>query len=294
MTIHKMQYRMHLLVFTLLIGIVSCKKYEEETISGNQAPPDGTVSTVTIENYVNKVYISVLGRKPDQTESGAGISILRQTNLSGPGRMQFLDEVFSNPEYKTNLYEKAKIDLLNNLDTTEIAVYISIFNTLLLDSAYMASWDLLQAELNRLYDMQNISIDMQTGALDERGLFRRCCNNYFYDQINMGSLNFVVSLFQHFLDRYPTDYELQQGIQIVNGNSGTLFLQTGLSKSDLLDIFFASSDYYEGQVRQYYKRYLFRSPGSSEMGLATQKYQSTGDYEQMQKDILATNEYIGI
>ena len=77
-------------------------------------------------------------------------------------------------------------------------------------------------------------------------------------------------------------------------NSGTLFLQTGLSKNNLLDIFFASDDYYEGQVRQYYKRFLFRSPTSAEMGAATQQYKLTGDFEQMQITILATNEYIGI
>jgi len=285
----------HLLLYCLLILIAgSCKKKDEEVIPGNQPPPDGTISNVVIENYVNRVYISVLGRKASDPEFNNGVSVLKQSNLSGAGRLQFLDEVYGNIEYKRNLYEKAKIQLLNNLDTNDIALYIGIFNTLLTDSAYLASWDILQKEVDKLVEMQNISIDMQTGIIDETGLFKRCCNNFFYDQINMGSLNFVVSLFQHFLDRYPTDNELQQGIQMVDGSSGTLFLQTGLSKNDLINIFFSSADFYEGQVREYYKRFLFREPNSVEMGTATQLYISTGDYERMQKDILSTDEYIGI
>jgi hypothetical protein len=284
-----------LFLYVLVItSINSCTKTDEEIIPGNQPPPDGTISNVIIENYVNRVYISVLGRKATDAEFNSGISLLKQSNLSMQSREQFLSGVFSNAGYKTNLYEKAKAELLNNLDTNEITLYISIFSTYLADTAYAASWDLFQAELDKLVELQQVPADLASGAINEKGMFERCCNNYFYDQINMGSSNYVVSLFQHFLDRYPTNNELQQGIQMVDGTSGTLFLQSGLSKSDLIDIFFSSGDYYEGQVRIFYQRYLFRAPTSVEMGTATQLYISTGDYEKMQMDILATNEYIGI
>ncbi len=286
--------KIHFLFLLAVVLISSCKKYEEETISGNQPPPDGTVSSVVIENYVNKVYISVLGRKASDAEFNSGKNLLSQNNLSASSRQQFLDDVFDNYEYKVNLYEKAKIELLNNLDTTEITLYIAVFTTLLADSTYIASWDLLQGEINRLMLMQVISVDLEMDTINEIGLFKRCCNNYFYDQINMGSLNYVVSLFQHFLDRYPTDNELTEGIKMVDGGSANLFLQSGTSKNDLIQIFFSSNDYYEGQVRLYYKRYLFREPNSVEMGTATQQYISTGDYQQMQKDILSSNEYIGL
>jgi len=286
--------KIHFLLLLVVFLVASCKKYEEETITGNQPPPDGTISSVLIENYVNKVYISVLGRKASDAEFNSGKNLLAQNNLSASSRQQFLDEVFDNYEYKVNLYEKAKIELLNNLDTTEIVIFIGVFNTLLADSAYMASWDLLQHEIDKLELMQQISIDLELDTINEIGLFKRCCNNYFYDQINMGSLNYVVSLFQHFLDRYPTDNELTEGIKMVDGGSANLFLQSGTSRNDLIQIFFSSSDYYEGQVRLYYKRYLFREPNSVEMGTATQQYISTGDYRQMQKNILSSNEYIGL
>jgi len=123
---------------------------------------------------------------------------------------------------------------------------------------------------------------------------KRCINNYIYDQINMGAANFVISSFLHFLNRAPTTNELTQGENMVNGQPGTLFLQVGQSKPDYLLIFFSSLNYYEGEAVLLYNKYLFRNPSSVEMSNAATKYQSTLDYIQMQKDILSTNEYIGI
>jgi hypothetical protein len=110
----------------------------------------------------------------------------------------------------------------------------------------------------------------------------------------MGTENFVVSCFQHFLSRYPTAHELEQSKKMVDGTPAVLFLQSGQSKKEFISIFFSSWDYYEGLVVNLYSRLLYRKPTSVEMGLATQKFQQSMDYEQMQKDILVTNEFAGI
>lgn len=282
------------LILSVPVMLASCKKYEEEIVPGNVPPPDQTISDITIENYINKTYIGVLGREPDSAEFSNAFNILRQNNVSQASRSQFLDLVLLQPEFDVHLYDLARTDLLNNQDTSEISFYIFLFGTLLQDSAYYIFWDVLQNEIDRLMEMQNIPADLAGNTINTVGLHRRCVNNYFYDQLNMGSLNFVVSVFQNLLFRYPSVNELDEGIKMVDGQSAVLFLQTGATKNDFLEIFFNSNDYFEGQVRDLYLRYLFREPTSSEMSVEGMQYKQDQDYIALQKRILSKDEYIGI
>ncbi len=281
-----------LLVMVLLFS--SCKKYEEEVVPDNTAPPDSTVDEVTIENYVNKVYISVLGREPDSSEKSFGVNLLRTENISMDSRSRFLDSVFVNPEFKDKFYERARLDLLQGLDTAMIAQYIGIFQLLLSDSSNILLWSQYQMEMDRLIEMREIPDSLAANQISYIEVHRRCVNNLFYDQINMGSFNLVVSMFQNFLNRYPTNNEQTAGVNMVNGASAILFLKAGQSKNDFITIFFSSEDYYEGQVRGLYSQYLFREPNTLEMSNGTLLYMSTDDYIQLQKSILSTDEYIGI
>ncbi len=281
-----------LLLFSFLIFISSCS--DEEVIPDNAAPPDQTIENVTISNYVNRVYVSVLGREASESEKSTGYNLLRQNNLSNASRSQFLDQVFSSGSYLPHLYDFARTELLNNLDTAEITFYLSIFNLYLTDTTYQLYWSTFIYEIERLDSLQRVPSDLVNNLLDISHLHKRCANNYFYDQINMGTENFVISCFQHFLNRYPTANELSEGKKMVDGAPSILFLESGQNKTDFVNIFFASRDYQEGLAINLYNRYLLRNPTSIEMGNAVQAFSTSHDYVQMQKDILSTNEYIGI
>lgn len=286
-------------VVTLLLAVAvilfsSCKKYEEEHVPGNQPPPDQTVDRVVVENYVNKVYITALGREPDSVELNSGINLLLSQNLSVNSRNQFLDNVFSNQEFNDKFAERARIELLQGMDTAEITGRILIYQLLLLDTSYMFFWDDIQAEINRLNEMKEVPDSLHAGVISFKEVQRRYVDNSFYDDLNMGSFNFVVSVFQHFLDRYPTQNELNAGVAMVNGSSSVIFLQAGQSKRDFENIFFGSTDFYEGEVRGLYEQYLFRDPTSVEMTSGTLLYMQNDDYIELQKSILSKDEFIGI
>ena len=272
----------------------SCKKYEEETVPGNQAPPDQTIDWVVIENYVHKVYISTLGREPDSVELNSGMNLLLSQNLSISSRNQFLNNVFSNQEFNDKFCERARIDLLQGLDTAEITQRIILYTLLLTDTSYMLFWDDIQAEINRLGEMKEVPDSLAAGVINFKEVQRRYIDNSFYDELNMGSFNFVVSLFQHFLNRYPTQSEVDAGVNMVNGLSSVFFLTAGQSKRDFENIFFGSTDFYEGEVRGLYQQYLFRTPTSVEMTDGTLLYMQNNDYIELQKSILSKNEFIGI
>jgi len=295
----------HLLL--LFAGVIllfnsSCKKYEEVIVENNYAPEDQTVDSATlkiiIENYVNKVYISTLGREPDSVEKIFGINLITSSNFSMNSRNQLLDSVFIKPAFKDKFYERARLEFLQGLDTAAITQNINIIELVILPSIVGTPDSIFRdyylMERDRLLEMKEIPDSLHAGVISYLEAHRRCVDNMFYDQLNMGAFNFVVSIFQNFLDRYPTTNELNAGVSMVNGSSAVLFLLAGQSKKDLLNIFFNSDDYYEGQVRALYRRYLFREPTTIEMSNGTLLYMLTGDYIQLQKSILTKNEYIGI
>ena len=279
-------------VLTLLFS--GCTKYEEEIVPGNVAPPDGTVDNITIENYINKVYIAVLGREPEPAEFAAADTMLKASEAAMADRNTFVNSVLQSDEYNERLYTLARQEYLENVDTADIPFFISLYEPLLLDSTYFPFWDLIEMEIQRFQDLLDIPDGLASGSLTVIDLHKRCCNNEFYDEINMGSLNFVVSVFQNFLDRYPSDSELEEGIKMVDGLSASLFLTLGDSKDDFLDIFFNSTDYFEGQVRFLYLKYLFRDPTSAEMSIKAIEYKQSKDFKALQRSILTTDEYLGI
>lgn len=284
----------NIIFLCFVVLFASCSKTEEVIVRDNTPPPDHTIETVIIENYVNRVYIDVLGREPQPAEFDSAVARLKRSGLDSVSRYQFLDEVFSDSGYRWNVFNKAREELLNDLDTSEISSQISIFNFFLADSTYMLLWPVLGYEIERLDTLRSTGNGYTSNSMNITRVHRNMVDNWFYDQINMGADNFVIETFQYFLGRYPTSDELTAGVAMLNGNNDILFLQAGSGKEDYLRIFFESMDYYEGIVIRLYNRYLFRGPSSVEMTDAALKWKISGDYESVQKDILATNEYIGL
>src|SRR5438045_6527594 len=93
----------------ILWSLFSCKK--DIVIHDNVPPPDQTIEDVAISNYVNRVYVTVLGHQPDSVHRAAGFSLLRNNNLSLSSQQQFLDTVFADDAYLPHLSYLARIDL---------------------------------------------------------------------------------------------------------------------------------------------------------------------------------------
>lgn len=281
-------------LFCTFIFFAACKKTEEVTIPNNTSPQDNTISELTKKNYINKVYISVLGREPNSTELTTDLSILNSGNFSTEKRNLFLDNVLSKSGYDFRNWIIASNELLNATDTADVRFYILVYNSLLSNSTYQNFWPVIRIEIHKMELLYSVPQALEGDSVDIIGMHKRCVNNYFYDQINMGTANFVTATFQNFLFRYPTDAELTNGMNMVDGFNASLFFQTGNSKDDFISIFFNSDNYYEGQVRALFLRYLFRQPTSEETASFGVKYKLDKNYKELQKRILSLNEYVGI
>lgn len=275
--------------FILILILLACEKYEIETINGNQPPDEQVVTTDIKESYVNRLYITLLGRKADPIEFSAALQML-DDNADQTAREALIDSLASEPLYKQHLYTTARADYLESLDTAVIrSDYEQAVDALKLVSGNAREYWLDRVE--RIGDLLRIPGQLDSNLIDMVEVHKRVVDNPYYDNINMGTENFVVATFQHFLFRYPTNVELAQCSQMVDGFPASLFFQAGSSKEDFLLIFFSSDDYFEGQVINLYRKYLFRTPDNNELLPLMTSYQQAGDYLELQKQILVSDEY---
>ena len=287
-------FRIALLFSVVGFILGGCQK-DDIIIEDNTAPPDSTISTLILENYVAKCYISLLGRDPSDTEEQAAVQLLRENSMSVASRKQMIDVILNDIEYRDKILEYNSIKLLNApFDTTEIQTQLFIYNSLLSDPQYAPFLDIIQEIIDNLETLESTPDDFRSGSIGMQEMHRRLVTNDIYDQINMGSFNFVLSMYNHFLFRDPTGEEHDAGISMVDGFNAVIFYETGNSKTQFIDIFLNSDDYFEGQVRELYFRYLFREPTSEEQSYHAVRYRDSGDFDRLQKDILSTNEFAGL
>lgn len=279
-------------IATLAMGLSACTK--EEVITGNKPPPDSTINNFTKENYVNRLYISILGRECTEAEFDEAYGILVQNNLSVASRAQVIDLITAKPGYYDRLFDIAQIDLLNSADSLDYVDRLFTYQLLLQNPAYQQFWPQLNFEIGRIQQLLATVDDLEDGTINVVGMHKRCVYNFMYDDINMGSLNFVASLFQNFYYRYPSESEMDAGIRCVDGFPATVFFQIADSKEEYIDLFFATDNYFEGQVRDLFKRYLFREPTSAEQTYFGSRYKNGQNYKALQKDILSLDEYVGL
>ena len=76
--------------------------------------------------------------------------------------------------------------------------------------------------------------------------------------------------------------------------TAVVFLELGQTKTDYVNIFFDSNDFYEGQVRLMFNRFLFREPTSAETAFYADIYKANGNFTELQSAVFSMDEYAGI
>jgi len=281
----------NLLFFVLIIS--SCTKIEDVIVGGNTHPADPTIENTVIENYVNKLYISTIGREPTTSEFDTNFETLRGADLSQESREAVIAEILNKEEYYNNLFKIESANILNGVDTAMINERFDLYKYFLMNASGFDSI-YIGYEFERLSVLKQALPDLNAGIITNTELYKRMVNNNFFDEINMGTENFVVAMFQHFLLRYPTGAEVENAKTMVDDGNATVFFETGNGKDDFISIFFSSDEYYTGQTSILFNRYLFRNPSSEESVNYSLDYINTDDYKNLQKRILSTNEFIGL
>jgi hypothetical protein len=268
-----------LLNIGILLLFVGCKK-DDVVFEDNDAPPYSGVSTVVLSNYVNRLFIDLIGREPLDTEMTAEIAALRADSLSFESRGILVDKLMSSTEFieGDSSYRRAyAVKLYKNLKARFIegasdAVLLEEYNlwrgNALLDSLNgdMTGYALKMQEANRLEAVLDSREEWQVNQIDIDEMVRRMMFNSVYDNINMNAFNFVNASFDDLFFRFPTQPEFESAYTIIEFNEPAVIFNTvAQNKSEYLNALTLTGEFHEGMVVWVFRSLLSREPSSAEV-----------------------------
>lgn len=300
-------YCVGLIYLFLLLPFSACKKSSEErVVPNNEAIIPHKVSTIKIENFINRSYIDLLGRTALEEELATWADSLKAGNLSKQSRIDFISTLQTDSTYREGdssyrhafyqrIYDLAKARLCEGAADGEFTRYVGL-----------AEFAILQARLNgdsiavfRLLDqikrnqaVVDSRIAYRKGEITINEMFARLLDNNVYDVINMNSFNFVNASFDDLLYRFPSkaEFDIAYGI-IQNNELGVLFNGAASNKSEYCELITQSNDFYEGLIKWAYIILLARDPSPQEVANFYTDLRSTGDFPHLLMKIMITDEY---
>lgn len=286
--------------------LFSCAK-DQNIVFENNKPidPDG-VPTIVVENYVNRMFIDLLGRAPTDVELGKYTQDLVGNDLKESTRLDIVkklqsDTVDINTDgkyrdvYYYNFYNAIKAKCIEGAPDSELTRIIGIRSgsiriARLLGDSIRVHQD--SSVIRRTTKLLQAEEDYKDGNIDIRDYFEYALNNPVYDRVNMNSFNFVNASFDDLFGRFPTDYEFTQAYEIIEFNrAGFLFGGSATNKNEYCRLLTASNEFSEGVIRWQYNTLLAREPNTAEIAQLMNQFHTTKDVQWLQQEIIKTNEY---
>jgi hypothetical protein len=284
-------------------GIFSgCKKtvveeiYKDTIITDNDIPDYSGVTDLQITTYINKIYIDLFGYEASGDELEEGLLYLEQNNLNEASRDTLIQQLINKTDYTKRLWLIASIDFINGVDSITIAEQVLLFEFLWVLDSLNGNYQnqiFYDNEIQKCTNLMNAHLLLHDGLVTYNEFFAFFMQNFFYDQVNMGSENFVKAAFDDLFLREPTESELETGVNMVDNQPSSLFLIEGDSKGDFVSIVTTVNEYYEGLVKKIYKQLLLRDPTSTEIAAGVELLLTTHTYDSFQKKLMISDEYAG-
>jgi len=292
------------IVFSILC-VVSCSK-KDQYIPGNVPKSYKDIPTVKVENYINRVYIDLLGREPLDVEVVRDLAFLRAGDLSFDTRRQLVkrlqtDTLFVEGDscyrkaYYQRLYDLSKARLLEGAGDEEFYQQIGIAQFAILSSRLNGDSIGVFASMVTINRCANVLKSNRLYRFGKIGFNQMCAamlDNPIYDVINMNTLNFVNASFDDLFFRFPTRDELDIAYDIIEtGKGGSLFGAFADNKPSYCSMLTQSREFYEGMIKWAYLTLVGREPSTQETFNMMEPYFKTGDFQLVQENILVTDEY---
>ncbi len=295
-----------LVTLVFATGIEACKKTEQIKVDGNVPPDYHSVPTLKVENYVNRLFIDMLGREALDTERIDFVKQLKDSGLSFSVRVRLIKKLQWDSSYHIGdssyrhayaqrLYDLHKARFLEGASDDDIyqqignlgfAITISQLNG---DSVGVFS---AKAEQKRYQDVVNSRYRFLHQLISYNQLCAVMLNNGIYDNINMNSFNYVQATFDNTLSRTPTQDEFTRAYDIIDKNiPRELFGMWAANKNEYCTLMTSTPEFFETQIRYQYYVLLQRQPTTQEVINLYAKYAMDKRIENVQLAILKSDEY---
>ena len=292
-------------IIFVAITITSCKK-DVVIIPNNNAPIYSEIPTILLENYVNRLYIDLIGREPLDDEMSSDVQFLRDNDVSFQSRdslifkLQF-DTVFitGDSSYKIayfhRIYEMVKVRLIEGVSNSHIQTVMNTrYNRYVNDSL---GGNMISAHENlmkyyRFKDVISSESAYYNSLINIKEMHRRMINNPIYDNINMNTFNFVNAAFDNLLFRFPTQYEFNNSYAMIEDEQPYSVLgSSGTNKEDFINIICNTREFYEGIIHWTYLTLLARVPTTTETDYLMNDFYISCDFLKLQRYVMQTDEY---
>jgi hypothetical protein len=295
-----------ILLFSVFVLVNGCKKDKEIVVPGNNAPYYDGVPKVVLQNYINRLFIDLIGREALDSEMEEQENYLRTNSLSIGSREQLIIKLQSdtsyvagdssyNYAYYNRFYELCKARVLeaasNDLIAEEAgnASYAATIDSLNGDSLL---FEISKQRFNNYIKLLACEKDYRLDSIEIKDVFARMLNNGIYDQINMNTFNFLNASFNDLFFRFPTNNEFNAGYNMVEYNTpDILFGKSAANKGEYIQILVNSKEFYEGIIRWMYKNLLAREPSTQEAYSLMQTFFNDHDIQKIQLHIMKSDEY---
>lgn len=307
------QLKLRAILGSALIAITfltstGCKK-NIETIPNNTPPYYDGVPTVLIENYVNRVFIDLIGREPLDDEMDAEVLTLKNNDLSKKSRRELVNKLMTDMTlpatgdsstiyriaYYNRIYDLSKARMIEGASNAIIQQEIGILNFGILNDSLNGNMTGVQTKrykVNKLNRIIKSEWQYRDSIIGIAEMYARMMNNAIYDEINMNTFNFVNATFDDLFSRFPTTAEFDNAYFMVeDGESRVLFGQSGQNKDDYINILVNTREFYEGMIRWVYLTLLARVPTAPEVENHMTTFFFDHNLQEIQTKIMITDEY---
>ena len=299
-------------IMTMIWGIIfssiifSCTESENIDINNNKLPKYKSISTLRIENYVQRMFIDLLGRESTNQERDSFTAQLKRSDLHDSCRTRLVRNLLYDTTYHVGdssyrhafaqrIYDISKARFLEGASDPSIAEFVGN-----LDFAIAVAR--LEGDSTRVYlyydyrkkyfDVLNSRILFRKNLIDYRQMTASMINNSIYDGINMNSFNFVNAAFDNVLSRKPTGDEFSRSFDIIEKNlSRSLFGRWATNKNEFCQVLTESDAFHEGQIRWFYYVMVQREPTTAEVSKLFFPFITNHRIEEILETILITDEY---
>lgn len=246
------------------------------------------IDSLKVKNFVVKSSIILANTKPGKSEVKAICAKFNLYNNFESGASHFLDTLIKSEAFSQNIFDRYRYEYLQGVTAWQVSDEIDQYEALLPNKSLSDFTDMFKSIINKLTKITLAQKKLAEDSIGISDVQRDFLDNKFYDDINMGANNFVISTFNYLLFRNPTKAELAAAKNMINGENSMLFFNTGNSKDDYLKIMFSSPLYKEGQIRYWYSQLLNREPTTSELFDACSNFL---DIKKLIKTILMKREF---
>lgn len=293
-----------MVVFALCLG--GCKP-EEIVFPDNPVPPYDEISTILVQNYVNRMYIDLIGREPTDLEMERDVALMEADSLSMEIRLTVMNELMTGTDsldgttYRTLYHEKLYTDLkarfLEGASDAILNERYGLARGMAITDSLNGNWEgyaINQANAERLLAVLECPVALELQEIEVRDACARMMWNDVYDQINMNSFNFVNASFDDLYQRFPTQAEFDVSYNIIEYNLPNLIF--GFSANDkpsYIEALVWNPEWNEGMVRWQFRSFLARDPSDAEVLEAVDEFDLNNLTADIQRYILQSDEYAG-